>query len=155
MIGVIDYTQAIQAMLTELLDGPEGGPGFVLNPGDQGLLRSLERLSVDEAQPLIGHVDHLRYEFDRLNTWQAGQDPFANANYGASWRRSVTSESEWRALLHELKTGAYGWREAMAHPLGTDETWRKGIVASVVHVAYHMGAMRQICAAIRGPKAAD
>ena len=60
--------QALAQLFTELVDGPrlEGG-AFILNSGDAGLLRSLERLSAVEASRSVtdggtvaAHTQHVR-----------------------------------------------------------------------------------------------
>ena len=47
-------------LLSELLDGPASDASWVLNPGDAGLLASLDRLSAAQASaipPSGGRVD--------------------------------------------------------------------------------------------------
>ena len=62
---------AMRTLLTELLQGLAAPPCFVLNPGDPGLLPTLERLSAQAASApaadggpsIAAHVDHLPYGF--------------------------------------------------------------------------------------------
>ena len=155
--------RAVLGLLRELLDGPSTDAAFVLNPRDPGLLRSLEMLSGDQASaaPAFGgasiaaHVDHLRYGFALLNRWVRGEQPFADAEYSASWQRGTVSDAEWTARLRDLRSEADKWREALAHPRDVSGEELTGIVSSVVHLAYHFGAIRQIDRSIRGPAAQD
>lgn len=91
--------QILVVLLNELADGPAPQAAFVLNPGDRGLLRSLDTLSAAEASATAGgessiaaHVDHLRYGFQLMNRWSKGESPFADADYSASWRRTVVTD---------------------------------------------------------------
>ena len=150
-------------LLSELLDGPASDASWVLNPGDAGLLASLDRLSAaqasatppSEAASIAAHVDHLRYGFELTNRWSRGEQSFADADYSASWQRTSVTESEWAARRQSLRDQAYAWREAMQKVQSTDERDVTGVAASVVHLAYHIGAIRQIDRSIRGPAATD
>ena len=135
----------------------------MLNPDDPGLLRSLDKLSAAAASlvthgggaSIAAHVDHVRYGLELLNRWRAGENPFADADYSASWRRVTVSESEWAALRAGLRTEIHKWMDAVRQPRELSEIELTGVVASVVHLAYHLGAIRQIDRSIRGPSARD
>jgi hypothetical protein len=153
---------ALVALLNELADGPAAEAAFVLNSGDRGLLRSLDTLSAAEASATAGgestiaaHVDHLRYGFHLMNRWSRGESPFADADYSASWRRTVVTEDEWKRLRASLRAEIEQWRAAIPESRERKLTEEEvtGMVSSVVHLAYHVGAMRQMNRALRGPKA--
>ena len=156
--------RALRNLLNELLDGPVADVAYVLNPGDRGLLKSLVAISAEQASrvhdgggsSVAAHVEHLRYGFELLNRWARGdQNAFANANYAASWRRTHVSDDEWHARIDHLRNEAHTWREHVARPRDVDETEATGALASVVHLAYHIGAIRQMDRALRGPAARD
>jgi hypothetical protein len=149
-------------LLREVLDGPSPEAAFVLNRGDRGLLASLEALSSETASARPGgrssvaaHVDHLRYGFHLLNRWATGEDPWHDADYAASWRRQQVDEVQWRDLRTALAGEARGWAAAASQPRDwSQEDWSNAL-SSVVHLAYHLGAIRQIADAASGPSAAD
>lgn len=163
------YEEALADLFAELVDGPPGEAAFVLNPGDKGLLRSLDTLSAGEASAIApggdtsvaSHVDHLRYGLGLLNRWAAGEDPFAGADYSPSWRRTTVNDAEWRSLRDDLRDEARRWGTALRDPQSIARKDRlegpalAGVVASVVHLAYHVGAMRQVAPSLRGPKDGD
>lgn len=150
-------------LLDELLDGAGPDAAWMLNPTDPGLLASLAGLSAERASAppaggggsIAAHVDHLRYGLQLLNRWSAGEEPFGDANYSASWERGTVSESEWRARLDELRREAAAWREAIQQPREVTPMLLTGMISSVAHLGYHFGAIRQIDRAARGPAAAD
>jgi hypothetical protein len=155
---------ALRNLLNELLDGPAADVAYVLNPGDRGLLKSLVVLSAEQASrvsesggsSIAAHVEHVRYGLEVLNRWAGGdQNAFANANYAVSWRRTHVSDDEWRARIDQLRREAHKWREHVLRPRDLDETEVTGMIGSVVHLAYHMGAIRQMDRALRGPAARD
>jgi hypothetical protein len=157
----VDVTLSLSTLFRELLDGADPVNAWVLNPEDPGLLRSLDKLSAAEASavPAAGgssiaaHVDHLRYGLEFLNRWSRGENPFAD--YSASWRRVTVTDAEWALLRQQLRAEARAWQEAVRQPRELTDDELNGVVGSVVHLAYHLGAIRQIDRATRGPSARD
>jgi hypothetical protein len=152
---------ALTDLLTELLDGPPGEAAWLLNPHDPGLFRSLEGLSAEAASrpapaggaSIAAHVDHLVYGFGLLNRWSAGENPFGSADYTASWRRGTVDQAEWRDLLARLRSASDRWRSSLREPREMDQMELNGVIASVAHLAYHLGSIRQIDAGTQGPPA--
>jgi hypothetical protein len=155
--------RALSTLVSELTDGAAPDAGWVLNRGDAGLLRSLDRLSAAAASAtaagggssIAAHVDHLRYGFELLSRWNDGENPFEDADYGASWRRVVVSEIEWATLRDRLRAEAHKWLETVRQPRELTEEELTGLLASAAHLAYHLGAIRQIDRSTRGPSARD
>ena len=151
---------ALSTVLTELLDGSASDSGWVLNPKDPGLLRSLAALSAADASAvppdgrssIAAHVDHVRYGLALLNRWSQGEEnPFASADWTASWKRTKVSEPEWSTLRNELQSEARKWQAAIREPREFSDDELNGYLASAAHLAYHLGAIRQMSAAARGP----
>ena len=156
---------ALRAIFGELVQGsPDpNARTFVLNQGDRGLLESLDRLSAVEASATHGggasiaaHVDHLRYGLSLLNRWADGvSPPWPEMDWTVSWRRTVVSETEWQTLRSELRREAARWAEALSTPRDVSDVEAGWMAGSVAHFAYHLGAIRQIDRATRGPTAED
>jgi hypothetical protein len=158
-----DLLAAVEVVLQEVLQGASSTGGWVLNSGDRGLLRSLEALSAEEASrtgPAGGasaaaHADHLRYGLSLLNQVAPGVNPFAGADWTRSWKRTAVSEREWKQLLSELRSEAEGWSTRSPEMLLRGGPEATGTIAAVAHLAYHLGAIRQIAAGAKGPSAED
>lgn len=153
-----DFAGTLATLFGELVHGAPPSNGYVLNPGDAGLLRSLDTLPAAAASALTptgssiaAHADHLRYGLSLMNRWSAGEDPFAEADWGASWRKTTVSEAEWEALRAALRGEAERWLDALRAPRVVQETDLNGMVGSIAHLAYHLGAIRQIDRSLRGP----
>jgi hypothetical protein len=159
----VKLDRALGTLLGELTDGAAEEACWVLNPEDPGLLRSLDRLSAAAASnaphnggpPIAAHVDHLRYGFSLLNRWSQGDDPFADANYAASWEVTNVSDAEWARLRTALRTELHRFLDTIRNPRTLTETELTGVIAGVVHLAYHLGAIRQIDRSIGGPASRD
>ena len=154
--------RTLGTLLSELVDGAGHDAAWALNPGDPGLFASLDRLSAARASahpsaggaPIVAHVDHLRYGLSLLNKWHRGDpDPFSAADYTGSWRIESATEEEWASIRHGLRVEVSAWQEALRNPRRVSDDELAGVVASVVHLAYHLGAIRQIDRTARGPGA--
>jgi hypothetical protein len=151
---------SFSTLFGELVDGPAGTVCFVLNRGDVGLLRSLDRLSAEAASEsahggatIAAHVDHLRYGLSLMNRWSGGENPWDDADWTQSWRISKVTDAEWKKLRADLGGEVRHWLAVLREPRDLDGTELTGVIASIVHLAYHLGAIRQIDRAARGPRA--
>ena len=157
-----ELTRTLDNLFGELMHGTSGQGGFMLNTGDRGLLRSLERLSAQDASAqtstgssIAAHVDHIRYGLSLLNRWSQGENPFRNADWAASWAKTKVSEPEWEALRIQLRDEGARWLIVLRTPREVQDFELSGMIGSIAHLAYHMGAIRQISVNARGPAESD
>ncbi len=158
-MNTADIAKALGTLLAELVEGASKDGGYILNPGDKGLLRSLETLSAAEASArtqtsgstIAAHVDHVRSSLSLMNRWSQGEDPFASADWGESWRKVEVSEPEWRQRIADLRAEATRWLGVVREPRDVDEVELNALIGSIAHLAYHLGAIRQINQSVRGP----
>ena len=153
---------SLAQLFSELVDGPPSEGAYMLNSGDAGLLRSIAKLPAQAASKrapsggasIAAHVDHVCYGVELMNRWGDGEpNPWATADWSASWKRLTVTEDEWTALRERLNTAATRWREHLKKARDLSEMELNGVISSVAHLAYHLGAIRQIDGAIQGPKA--
>lgn len=160
------YSSSLGSTLTtlfgELVDGAAAYDAYMLNSEDVGLLASLDHVSAAEASaPVAGgssiaaHANHLRYSLSLMNRWQAGTSPYADADFADSWRRTVVTDEEWQRLRTGLGDEAHHWLQKLAAPREVTGPELDGIVSGVVHLAYHMGVLRQMEGSVRGRTATD
>lgn len=151
------FQNALSTLLTEIFDGPPGNEAYILNPGDVGLLRQLDSIDAKAAssRPMPGkttiasHADHLHFGLSLLNRWAAGEEnPFANADWNGSWQRTTVSEDQWKTLRAALRDQVKKWQSAVSTRTTWDDISAKGALSSAAHTAYHLGAIRQILAAL-------
>ncbi len=156
-----ELTDTLTTLFAELVDGaPEKGT-FMLNPGDAGLLGSLDRLSAQAASAstqggatIAAHVEHLRYGLSLMNRWAGGEpNPFATADWSAAWKTTSVSDAEWARLRADLRDEAHRWLRALGTPREVHRIELSGMAGSIAHLAYHLGAIRQIDRTARGPAA--
>lgn len=154
-----EISPALARVFSELTVGTTPPGGYVLNRGDVGLIGSLDRLSASDASKnvnggatIAAHAQHLRYGLSLFNRWAAeGGNPFADATWDAAWKTSTVTEPEWQEIRDALRREAQQWLDALASPREVTDVELTGLVASVAHLAYHLGAIRQIDKGTRGP----
>lgn len=158
---ISDWHPALRQLFSELSDGaPVGGGAYILNSGDAGLLRSLDALSAEDASRAVdggatiaAHAQHLRYGLSLMNRWATeGGNPFADATWDEAWKTSAVSASEWEEIRRRLRDEAHRWLGALATPRPVTMVELSGMIGSIAHLAYHLGAIRQIARRARGPK---
>lgn len=155
-----DISPALARVFSELTAGTAPPGGYVLNRGDAGLLRSLDTLSASDASrnvnggaTIAAHALHLQYGLSLFNRWAAeGGNPFADAAWDEAWKTSQVDDAQWRQIRDGLRRESERWRENLESPREVTDIELTGLVASVAHLAYHLGAIRQIDKTIRGPK---
>lgn len=152
------FANALATLFGELVYGAPTSGGYMLNAGDVGMLRSLDTLSATAASAqtatgssIAAHVDHVRYGLSLMNRWGAGENPFRDADWSVSWKRSTVSDHEWDTLRRDLQAETTSWLEALRTPREVQEIELNGMIGSIAHLAYHLGAIRQINSSLRGP----
>lgn len=153
-----DLNATLTTLFGELVNGAPAEGAYMLNRGDVGLLRSLDRLTAPDASAIVhggasiaAHVDHLRYGLSLMNRWSAGENPFDGADWATSWRTTAVSDAQWQQLRGSFAMEARLWLEALATPREVAPIELAGVIGSIAHLAYHLGAIRQIDRTARGP----
>lgn len=156
-----DVSPVLARLFAELVDGTSGQKGaFILNTGDIGLLRSIDALDAAQASrstnsgaTIAAHAQHLRYGLSLMNRWATdGGDPFSDATWDAAWKISTVDDTAWAEIRTGLRDEAHRWLEALRTPRQATSVELAGLAASVAHLAYHLGAIRQIDKHTRGPR---
>ena len=156
-----DSSKTLGRLFAELVDGvTHRRGGFMLNTGDAGLLASLDKLTAADAShsanggaTIAAHAQHVRYGLSLMNRWAAeGGNPFADAKWDEAWRISAVNDSEWAAIRDGLRDETHRWLGVLKSPREVADVEFTGMVSSIGHLAYHLGAIRQIHKSTRGPK---
>lgn len=152
------FQTALSRLLTEVFDGPPGDWAYVLNPDDPGLLRQLESIDAETASTppapgrttIAAQVNHLCFSLALLNRWAAGEEnPWDSADWNGSWERTSVTEDDWRQLCDALSQEVKSWQNTVNTRMDWNGIGAEGALASVVHAAYHLSAMRQILLSVR------
>jgi hypothetical protein len=156
----IDTSKAFRRVFGELVDGTRPTGGFVLNTGDVGLIRSLDNLpaadasrAVHDGATIAAHAQHVRYGLSLMNEWASnGGNPFADAKWDEAWKISTVDDPAWLEIRTGLRDETARWLQVLSTPRDMTGVELTGLVGSIAHLAYHLGAIRQIAAGARGPR---
>ncbi len=155
-----DISPILAGLFSELVNGPGDSGAFMLNSGDAGLLRSLDKISaadgsrsVNDGATIAAHARHVQYGLSLMNRWASeGGNPFADAKWDEAWKTSAVDAAEWDAIRSGLRDEATRWQHALKTPREVAEVELSGMIGSIAHLAYHLGAIRQINKDARGPR---
>ena len=159
-MATIDIHEPLRQLFSELVDGAPPRGAFMLNSGDVGLLCSLDKLSAEDASHAVdggatiaAHAQHVRYGLSLMNRWaDVGGNPFADAKWEEAWKVSKVDEAQWEEIRRALRDESHRWLAILGTPREASGVELTGMMASVAHVGYHLGAIRQIAKGARGPK---
>lgn len=156
-----DLTATLTRLFAELVEGvTDAAGGFVLNSGDVGLLRSLDRITAEDASQtangggsIAAHARHVRDGLSLINRWaEEGGNPFADATWDEAWTAGPVDATAWDRVRADLRREAHRWRRHLESPRDVTDAELAGMIASIAHVAYHLAAIRQIGVQARGPR---
>ena len=87
-----------------------------------------------------------------MNRWaDEGGNPFADATWDAAWKLSAVGDAQWQEIRDGLRDETSRWTRVLESGREASGVEFTGMVASIVHLAYHLGAIRQIHKEARGP----
>ncbi len=146
--------KCVHTLLSELVNGPAPGQGTWILDRDPsaGLAGTLDSLSAAQASrhivagesSIAGHANHLLFSLSLMNRWAAGENPFEGADWQGSWKIQTVDDAQWKELRRELREQGHAWMDALDADKDWDEESLTGSLASFAHLAYHLGAIRNM-----------
>ena len=83
-----------------------------------------------------------------MNRWaREGGNPFADATWDLAWQTTTVDEAAWTEIRDDLRRQATDWLEVLGAGRDVTPVELTGLIGSIVHLGYHLGAIRQILAA--------
>lgn len=106
-----------------------------------------------DGATVAAHAQHVRYGLSLMNRWaREGGNPFADATWDAAWKTSHVDAAQWQEIRAGLRRECEGWLDVLRAPREASNVELMGMIGSIAHLAYHLGAIRQINRETRGPK---
>ena len=76
-----------------------------------------------------------------MNDWATeGGNPFADARWDEAWTTFAVDAGQWDEIREELRAEASRWLEALGSSRTPTAVELCGMIGSVAHLAYHLGA---------------
>ena len=147
-------TNQLLAVLKETIEGPGEAGSFFLDK-NTGLLQTLETLGLNElglerafasAAPgrpsIAAHVKHTSFHIHAICAWPRGDH--SRRDWPSSFVLENHDAQTWMALLEELKFEYADFQSVIREFASENDEALGGAVGGIVHVAYHLGAIRQL-----------
>jgi hypothetical protein len=146
-------------LLFELIDGPADPKQtwVVSNEPNSGLLGTLAKFTAEQASrpPAVGrrsaaaHAAHLLFSLELATRRLRGENP--DADWDGSWEPSVVNREDWDRLRAQISEASATLRKTIEAGANWESLAFKGIIATVGHTAYHLGAIRQLVPSAHTP----
>jgi len=139
----------VEELMRETFEGGRPGQGTQYLDHASGVLPTLAGLTAEQASKSVdghpsiaAHARHTHFHLRVSKEWILGDH--GRRDWKGSFLPNTVTEAEWRALQQELQRS----REELLDVLRSldDETFlSEGAgMGSIAHVAYHLGAIRQL-----------
>ena len=148
------FTNALYALLDETFDNVHG---YFLDKGTS-MFETLATISAEEASVPVGdkcatlaaQVKHVAFYLDVLEKAVRTQQ-FERQDWDKIWREtSAVTPEEWDALKSSLRE-SYNRIKTLINDTTEWSSERQigGVIATIVHTAYHLGEIRQALCSIK------
>jgi DinB superfamily len=135
---------AILTAMTSAFDGKDGDDWF--NGLNETLAGTTAELASRSPTPgrssLAAHVRHLVYTLEVMNARFSGEQ--FEPDWEAAWQQPTVTADEWTALRSRLEEQRRALEKQIETRADPSQRFLEGAIKNVVHLGYHIGAMRQI-----------
>ena len=146
------FAKANITLFRECFEGrPEGQTYTWFVEKKEGLFDALDSVSAERASArpsptcatFAAHANHVLFALQETNSYLGRPKP--EGNWESSWQREVVLPEEWEELKAKTREEYAFLLAAMeAGQDSNDEETVIGLLAQTPHMAFHLGAMRQI-----------
>ena len=154
------FVRASLDLLDESLTGPADPhrTWVVSSEPASGLLGTLDALSAEDAsrapvpgaRTIANHAQHELFALDLARHRLEGQNP--EADWDSSWGTGAVTEPMWANLRAELRRAGTDLRKIIESKEIWSDLETQGLIATLAHLTYHLGAVRQIARTFRANK---
>ena len=147
-----DLVPILMYLFRECFEGrPEGQNYTWFVEGKEGIFDALESTGADVASKkpcprcssIAAHTFHIRYALRGANAYLGG--PRQEGDWESSWAQQEVNEEEWIDLKRDVRFQYDFFRKYFEGEIDfPSEHHAKGFAAQIPHMAYHLGAIRQI-----------
>lgn len=143
------WQDALLGAMNEAFDALEGQAWY------EGLLPTLEHLNADMASrtsaagrsSIAAHCEHLRYVLEVMNAWTRGERP--EIDWAQSWQHVTVTPAGWDALRTAIRDEGNRLEVALRERSEWTQRFAQLAINNVAHIAYHVGAIRQLLLQVR------
>jgi hypothetical protein len=143
------WQDALLGAMNEAFDALEGQTWY------EGLLPTLEQVDAVTASrssavgrsSIAAHCEHLRYVLEVMNAWARGERP--EVDWAQSWQHLTVSPEAWDDLRSAIRDERSRLEVALHERTDWTQRFAQLAINNVAHIAYHVGAIRQLLLQVR------
>src|SRR5688572_19106154 len=141
--------EQVVELLRETFEGAVPGQGTQYLDHTSGIRATLSALNADQASrrldghpSIASHVRHMNFHLRVTAEWIQGDH--SRRDWAASFEPQTVTEAEWAALQRDLEASRADVVRTL-EGLSPEQFIEEGAgLGSVAHLAYHLGAIRQL-----------
>jgi len=148
----IDTVSAILLLFRECFEGrPDGQKHTWFVEGKEGIFDALQSTTAQMASvkpspdcsSIAGHAYHIRYTLRGANAYLGG--PPQEGDWESSWAKQRVEDFEWEELRKDIRHQyEFFLNYFTTEPQFPDDETVIGFTAQLPHMAFHLGAIRQL-----------
>jgi hypothetical protein len=150
--------EQVVELLRETFEGALPGQGTQYLDHDSGILPTLSKLTAEDASrrfeghpSIASHVRHMSFHLRVTSEWIQGDH--SRRDWKASFEPQTVTDAEWRELQKGLEVARAEVVRTL-EGLSPERFVEEGAgLGSVTHLAYHLGAIRQLMHRAKGGSA--
>ena len=144
-------TTAVTDLMKEAFEGAQHDWTWIVdNEPDHGILGTMASVSAERASQspsegkpsMAAHAGHLLFGLQLANALAAGEEP--DVDWEDSWSMQTVTDEQWVELQQNLRAEYQQLLKSVPIIENADQETLTGTIATVAHVTYHLGAMRQL-----------
>jgi hypothetical protein len=143
------FVSGYLSMLTETFESPQQSWSTFLDQRG-GLFETLRDLDAETASSkgapgqntIAAHAEHVRFHLAATNAFLRGKQE--KLDWAESWKVQRLDDPQWRRLQDALEREYKTLRTFASEQQSWDEQAVGGAIGLLAHVAYHLGAIRQL-----------
>ena len=147
----VDLKPAVLTLFKECFQGVEPGMDYTwFVQGKEGIFDALDSVTAERAShrpssncaTIAAHAFHMRYALHGANAQLGG--PPQVGDWESSWDKQTVTAPEWDALRQDIRREYQFFFDAVESAEIPSAEAGIGFVAQLPHMAFHLGAIRQI-----------
>jgi hypothetical protein len=139
----------LKNLLQEGIQGPQKEWSYFTDPGSNGFLGTTGELNSTSASKTSGpndnsvasHTWHLCFALNATSDWIQGKK--SSHEWEKSWRIQKVNDRDWSELQSKLRQEYEEFYHLIETVDLSDEKVIGGVIGTIAHIAYHLGAIRQ------------
>ena len=139
----------VEELLRETFEGARPGEGTQYLDHDSGIIPTVRKLSAEEASQhregrpsIASHLRHMEFHLRVSHEWIAGDQ--SRRDWKASFLPQQVTPAEWQALVEQIQQTRQDFLRVL-RGLPADRLVAEGAgMGAIAHLAYHLGAIRQL-----------